>query len=123
MYDNAIEAGNKILANTGSVSIYGNPRNRVTRLTKTANPGETKIFVETRLDWRVGDELAFTASTLRYNDTDYAKVVTYNSATGEVQLDRPVSAYHFGAATSTATAYNGVDMRNEVYMLTRNVKI
>jgi hypothetical protein len=31
--------------------------------------------------------------------------------------------YHWGAAVSTAANFNGVDMRGEVYLLTRNVKI
>jgi hypothetical protein len=31
--------------------------------------------------------------------------------------------YHFGAAESTATKYNGVDMRGEVVSLSRNIKI
>lgn len=77
----------------------------------------------TGLDWRAGDEIAFPPSTLRFNDTDYAKIVSYNSATGEVILDRKLLAYHYGAATSTAAQYNGVDIRNEVYMFSRNVKI
>jgi hypothetical protein len=35
-----------------------------------------------------------------------------------------LSAYHYGAATSTASQYGGVlDIRGEVILLTRNVKI
>ena len=79
--------------------------------------------VATGLDWKTDDEIAFPATTLRYNDTDYAKIASYDSATGVVVLDRPLTAYHYGAAATTATAYNGVDMRGEVYLLTRNVKI
>lgn len=36
VYDNAIEAGNKIIANTGVISIYGKLRDQVSRLTETA---------------------------------------------------------------------------------------
>lgn len=60
---------------------------------------------------------------MRFNDTDYAKITSYDSATGVVVLDRPLTAYHYGAAASTAANYNGVDMRGEVYMFTRNVLI
>lgn len=40
-----------------------------------------------------------------------------------ITLDSALSFYHYGKATSTAADYNGVDMRTEVYLLTRNVKI
>jgi hypothetical protein len=62
-------------------------------------------------------------STLRYNDSDSGKIVNYDGATGELTLDRALSAYHYGAAASTGSKYYGVDIRNEVYMLSRNIKI
>lgn len=62
-------------------------------------------------------------STLRYNDSDTAVITSYDSSTGTLVLDRALSGYHYGAATSTAANYNGIDMRNEVYLLSRNVKI
>lgn len=39
VYTNAIEAGNKILCNTGTVQMYGVPRDKWSRLTLTAYPG------------------------------------------------------------------------------------
>jgi hypothetical protein len=35
----------------------------------------------------------------------------------------PLTYYHFGASASTAASYEGLDMRGEVVLLTRNVKI
>ena len=40
-----------------------------------------------------------------------------------VTLDAPLLYYHWGAGESTAGEYNGVDMRGEVILLTRNIKI
>lgn len=34
-----------------------------------------------------------------------------------------LSHYHWGASTSTASKYNGVDIRGEVILLTRNIQI
>lgn len=51
VFDNAIEAGNKIIVNTGNISIYGKLRNMMSRLLAEANSGATTILVETGLDW------------------------------------------------------------------------
>jgi hypothetical protein len=40
VYTNAIEAGNKILANTAFVAMYGKKRNQFSRLTATVNRGD-----------------------------------------------------------------------------------
>jgi hypothetical protein len=51
VYYNAIEAGNKVLANVGLVKMFGKPRTKkMTRLTQEANKGDTEIYVETGLD-------------------------------------------------------------------------
>jgi hypothetical protein len=120
---NAIEAGNKMIMNTGMISMYGVTRNQMSRMTKEAYFADTVIHVEPGLDWQSGEMIGIAPSTTRFNDSDTAKIVTYNGLTGELVLDRALSAYHFGAATSTATKYYGVDIRNEVYLLNRNIKI
>jgi hypothetical protein len=60
---------------------------------------------------------------MRFNDSDTAKITEYDSRSGIITLDRRLSAYHYGASDSTASQYSGVDIRNEVYLLSRNVKI
>jgi len=50
-------------------------------------------------------------------------VSSYDAETGEVTFSQPLNYYHFGAADSTASEYNGVDMRGEVVILSRNIKI
>jgi hypothetical protein len=54
----------------------------MSRLTQTAYPGNSTVYVETGLDWVSGDKLAFAPTSLRYNDSDYAIVSSYNSQTG-----------------------------------------
>lgn len=43
--------------------------------------------------------------------------------TGATTLTAPLKFYHFGAAASTAANYQGLDMRGEVILLTRNIVI
>lgn len=123
VYSNAIEAGNKILANTGLMKMFGVPRQGRSRLYKTANRLDSSITVEPGLNWRVNDSLAISMSRLQWHEADYAVIKTYDNVTGEITLDRPLNYFHFGQATSTGPNYSGVDMRAEVMMLSRNIKI
>jgi hypothetical protein len=52
-------------------------------------------------------------------------VDTYNSGSGVVTFTTGTSIkhYHWGASASTADNYNGVDIRGEVLLLTRNIQI
>lgn len=59
-------------------------RDTMSRLIKTANPGDTLITVEPNLDWDAGDQIALAPNTMRYNDSDYAIITSYNSTTGVV---------------------------------------
>jgi hypothetical protein len=104
--------------------MYGIPRTgKLTRLLQTANTGDLQITVATGLDWVAGDKLGIAASDMNYNHSDYGVVVSYSTSTGVVILDRAISFYHWGASSSTGPSYSGVDMRTEVVLLTRNVKI
>jgi hypothetical protein len=162
-FANSVEAGNKLLLNTGRIQIYGDKRKYpTTRMLYEAYPGDTIIYVESNLDWQVGEMIGIAPSTMRYNDSDTAKIVDYDSKNGIIKLDRPLRGYHYGFGKknskynadddkdkgkspkiprlspdkklkgrkldpegngSTSKDYNGVDMRNEVYLLSRNVKI
>lgn len=43
VYENAIEAGNKIMANVGLISFYGTPRNARSRILASVAPKDTVI--------------------------------------------------------------------------------
>ena len=47
----------------------------------------------------------------------------YDFETGIVTLETEVKYYHWGAEESTASTYKGVDIRGEVLILSRNIKI
>jgi parallel beta-helix repeat protein len=121
--DNAYEGGNKILAVTNHMQAYGMPRDKMSRLTGTAEEGDEHFFVEPGLDWGPGDRLALLATGFANDEADEVFIVSYDSETGEVEADRELEYDHYGRDESTADLYNGLDIRGEVLMLTRNVKI
>jgi len=49
-------------------------------------------------------------------------VESYDLATGLLTLTEALDYYHFGGS-DTSGDYNGLDMRCEVALLTRNVKV
>ena len=74
VYDNAIEAGNKILANTGLMQMYGKPRKTRTRLLETASPSSTTITVEAGLDWKVNEAIGLAPTAINWFEKDYALI-------------------------------------------------
>jgi len=57
-----------------------------------------------------------------YLESDEVEVLSYDSETGVVAMNRELNYYHFGQNTSTVEAY-GIDMRAEVLLLNSNVRI
>jgi hypothetical protein len=105
--------------------MFGKERSfKMTRLTAPAKIGDKTITVETKnVDLVEGDRIAIAPTGYDYDKGETRNVVSYNKNKGEIELDAPLEWYHFGQASSTADAYNGVDMRGEVLSLSRNIKI
>jgi len=54
---------------------------------------------------------------------DNTFVQAYDNTTGKITLSSNLNYYHWGQADSTGADFDGVDMRGEVLLMTRNVKI
>lgn len=122
VYDNAIEAGNKVLANVGTIKMFGKPRTtKMTRLHAEANKGDTEILVETGLDLVAGDRIALAATSFKFEAGEYLIISSYDAETGVITLEDEVHYNHWGAPESTADTYNGIDIRGEVLILSRNI--
>jgi len=122
-FSNTIFTGNKAIGNVGVIKMYGKSRGgSITRLTKTAPQGSTEIKVEPWLDIQKDDEIGLVSQSYDIDSSDTRTVFSYNSATGVIVLTEPTSFYHWGQATTTEPKY-GVDIRCEVLLFTRNVKI
>jgi hypothetical protein len=128
--DQGVEAGNKIIANIGTLNMYGKKRSfKMTRLTSPAKIGDTSITVETaNVDLEKGDRIALAPTDMKETTGETRNVESYDKKTGTIVLDKALEWYHFGQAKSTADLYKGVDdigvdMRGEVLSLSRNIKI
>ena len=58
---------------------------------------------------------------MQHDHSEYRKIVSYSF--GLITLDENLDHYHWGDGQSTGEDYNGVDMRGEVILLTRNIKV
>lgn len=124
VFDNGIEAGNKILINTNVVKMFGKPRKqKMTRLSQEANKNDKTIWVEPDLDLVPGDWIALAPTALKFDASESHVVKTYDSKTGQIEIEKYIKYNHYGAPESTASKYNGVDIRGEVLILSRNIRI
>jgi len=122
-YDSSIYGGNKMLANLGLVSFWGQSRSRNSRLRQSSYTGDNSALVSAGLDWVAGDRVYLAPTATQYTHSDYMTIASYDIQTGLVTFTQKLKYYHWGDYTSTASSYNGVDMRGEVVLLTRNVRV
>jgi hypothetical protein len=71
----------------------------------------------------VGDRLALMPTSYDPHLVDDVVVTAYDTTTGKVDVSTTLNYYHWGRETSTGPDHDGLDMRGEVVLLTRNVKI
>jgi len=117
-FDNAIEGGNKLIANVGLIKMFGQPRTgKLTRLHGEVSKDATEIIVEAGLDWVPGDRIALGPTSYTHDRSEDNFVTAYDILSGKVTLLTPLKYHHWGKSTSTAGDYNGVDMRGEVILL------
>jgi len=122
VFTGAIEAGNKLIANVGTMKMYGKPRTQtMTRLRQPVEKGATSLLVETGLDLVEGDRLALAPTSYDPWASSDVTVSSYDEATGALELTSGVSHYHWGAE-DTIEEFE-IDMRGEVMILTRNIVI
>jgi len=123
-YDGAVETGNKVIANYNILKMYGKPRlNKMSRLLSVATKGADTFTVETGLDWVPGDRIVLLPTGYVRHMRDECFIQSYDNTTGVLTINTTLNHYHWGQAASTAAEFNGADVRGEVVLLTRSVKI
>jgi len=97
VYDNAIEAGNKLIANVNIMRIYGKPRQwKMTRLRNPVLKGQREFTVEPNLEIFPGDRLGLLPTSYEPKALDDVFVTEYNSQTGLVKVNSSLNFYHWG---------------------------
>lgn len=111
------------MANFGVLKLYGKPRKLMSRLRADIHIGDTQMLLEPGLGWKTGDLIGIAPSNMRFRQYESATLVSYDDESGIAVVDSELTYYQYGLMNSTASDYNGVDLRGEVYLLTRNVII
>ena len=78
MMSGAIEAGNKLIANTGKIAFYGKQRSNGSRLRESVYSDENSAIVEPGLDWGPGDELYFAPTNMQWGHSEYHTIAAYD---------------------------------------------
>jgi len=81
------------------------------------------MYVAPGLDLREGDKLGLLPTSYAPGAADKVTISQYDDTTGKILLNEPLEYYHWGASESTGEKYNGVDIRGEVVLLSRNIVI
>lgn len=85
VYDNAIEAGNKLIANVNVLRMYGKNRGwKMTRLYAPVLKGASEFYVAPGLDLVVGDRLGLLPTSYAPYTVDDVFVQSYDSTSGKV---------------------------------------
>ena len=83
VYDNAIEAGNKVIANVNKLRMFGKKRTKNwTRLLAPAERGATSITIEPNLDLVEGDRVALLPTSYDNEASDDCHILAYDPLTG-----------------------------------------
>jgi parallel beta-helix repeat protein len=122
-HDKMFEGGNKVIANTGKLRMYGKTVGRKwTRLANTANAGQSWILLaDEPTDWAVGDELGITPSGRDYTQRDFAIIQGIDGK--NITLTQGLAYTHYGSASASDSDTSNIDIRAEVVHLTRNIKV
>ena len=118
------EGGNKVIANTGKIAMYGFYADPMIRLGETAPANQSWILLANTptLDcWAVGDKLALAPSGRNYEESDYATIAFIDGR--NITLESPLTYTHYGASGIDANESSTIDIRTEVIHLTRNIRI
>jgi parallel beta-helix repeat protein len=122
-HDKMFEGGNKVIANTGKLRMYGKTVGRKwTRLANTANAGQRWILLaDEPTDWAVGDELGITPSGRDYTQRDFAIIQGIDGK--NITLTQSLAYTHYGSVSASDSDTSNIDIRAEVVHLTRNIKV
>lgn len=126
-YSNSVTAGNKIIFVTGNFVAYGKDLldggKYTTKLQAPCKPEDTKISLEPGLKWKPNMEIVLAPSGFNEMHHEEFKIVSYNDATGETELNKAIKHDHYGSSYDEQEGTYSYDMRAEVGLLTRNIVI
>lgn len=133
-----------MVAGDGRLQFFGQEKIAFTKLATTANVNSNQIIVENviernydgttsaasdgSLDWDVGDQIVIASSSEDYDDEEVRNITAITNlgnGTSRITLSFPLSNRHYGEIEtySNATRDWDLDLRAEVALLSRNVRV
>lgn len=126
----------------GRLQFFGEEKLSFTKLGQTAEAGANSIIVENviernfdgttsaasdgQLNWEVGDQLVIASSTRDYSDQEVRTITALTdlgNGTTRLTLDSVLSNRHYGEIETYDNGTRSIDLRAEVALLSRNVRI
>lgn len=121
--------GAKVLGahNGGTLDIHGRDRVEWTKLGSSAAVGATSITLSEPVDWAVGDSIMVTSTRRDWNEAETRTITSVSADLRTVSFTPGLTYPHSGGITTKTRSVDGkswtADLRAEVGLLSRNVKI
>ncbi len=121
--------GAKVLGahNGGTLEIHGRDRIEWTHLGVNAAAGATSLTLSEPVDWAVGDSIMVTSSRADWNEAETRTITAVSPDLRTVSFTPGLSYLHNGSTITKTRSTDGkswtADLRAEVALLSRNVKI
>ena len=114
--------GNKVLAvYCGLLDMHGIPRSVTwTSLENTVMPGDTTLTVQVVTDWKVGESIVVASTSYEHTEAEQRTIVAITGGK-VITVDTAFQYKHYAATETYGT--KTIEMRAEVGLLTRNIKI
>ena len=125
----ALVMGSKVLGahNGGTLDIHGRDRIEWTRLGVNAAAGATSLTLMEPADWEVGDSILVTSSRASWNEAETRTITAVSPDLRTVSFTPGLTYLHNGNTITKTRSTDGkswtADLRAEVGLLSRNVKI
>ncbi len=125
----ALVMGSKVLGahNGGTLDIHGRDRIEWTRLGVNAAAGATSLTLMEPVDWEVGDSILVTSSRADWNEAATRTITAVSPDMRTVSFTSGLGYLHNGSTITKTRSTDGKswtgDLRAEVGLLSRNVKI
>ncbi|KAK3587658.1 hypothetical protein CHS0354_042441 [Potamilus streckersoni] len=113
--------GSKVIGVFGGLDLHGKTVSHTwTKLNTTANVGDTQIKVQDAVDWKVGDTIVIAPTSYNAWETETFQISAISSTT--ITLSKALTYKHL-AFSEMLPSGKIIEMRAEVGLLTRNVKV
>ncbi|MBX2856822.1 MAG: cadherin-like domain-containing protein [Rhodobacteraceae bacterium] len=100
------------------------------QLNRTAQQGDTVLFLDEATGWEVGDKIAIASTDFGIEQAEELTIVKIEDGGRKVTIDKPLEYMHYGETETYSNGKSGadakswtLDMRAEVGLLSRNVTI